>query len=98
MCMALFSVESLGASGACRESQIRFWLIRLNNPLRYPFEEMILRNPQALCISRNIEKFETLQKKKKKKGRKRCFKMPPFVTTASVSTCCLECENNAQLN
>ena len=67
MGMALFSVESLGASGACRESQIRFWLIRLNNPLRYPFEEMILRNPQALCISRNIEKFETLQKKKKRK-------------------------------
>ena len=65
MGMALFSVELLRASGARRESQIRFWLTRSNNPLRYPFQEMILRNAQALCVSRNIEKFETLQKKKK---------------------------------
>ena len=92
--MALFSVESLGASDACRESQIRFLLIRSNTPLGYPFQEMILGNPQALCISRNIEKFETLQNKKK--SRKRCLRCL-LSALRYYPICCLECENNAQL-
>ena len=33
------------------------------NPLRYLSQEIILRNPQALYISRNIEKIETSKKK-----------------------------------
>ena len=41
-----------------------FGLYHPNNPLRYLFQEIILRNPQALYISRNIEKFETSKKKK----------------------------------
>lgn len=57
-------VESVGIR---RESQFsseesNFGLYNPNNPLRYLFQEFTLRNPQALYISRNEEKFDTSHK------------------------------------
>ena len=39
-----------------------FWLIPPKHPLSELFQEMILRNPQALYILRILEKFENSQK------------------------------------
>lgn len=70
-CMALFHISlyryNVESVGKCRESQFsseesNFGLYNLNNPLRYLFQEFTLRNPQALYISRNEEKFDTSHK------------------------------------
>ena len=50
--------ENIKNLKSCSSNNLNFGSYHPNNPLGKQFQEMILRNPQALYILRNLEKLE----------------------------------------